>query len=427
MRELSPIKLFCAIEISNSAKARGDGTTTIDFPEAERRMVFHDAVGGTFEQVFNQAGDLVQEIRPDATTVSYAYDGNGNLEYYTNSRGNRTRYLYNDAQQLSEIRRYQTATATTPVRTILMARNLRGDLMGYTDGGVSMTYTRDILGRVLTASTNYGPFTKQHSLTYTTNGQRNTYTAVDGTTFTYLWDAANQFGGVLIPNEGGISVNYEPRSFDLPTRIQYPGGTKQTFDYNDLLRVDEIESKDAAQQTLLRKQYSYEVGPHYGALITGISTEHGDYTYDYDDAFRLTSAQYPNAPSESFTYDQIGRRQPGTGAPWTYTAQGAVLSTGAATYTYDVDGNRRTKTEGGITTTYVYDEANKLIQVERPTGTVVSRYGYDPFGRRLWKEVGGVRTYFYYDEDGLAGELDSTGAVTKTYLFPPKASSRPRR
>jgi YD repeat-containing protein len=151
------------------------------------------------------------------------------------------------------------------------------------------------------------------------------------------------------------------------------------------------------------------------------------YTYDYDDAFRLTSAQYPNAPSESFTYDQIGRRQPGTGAPWTYTAQGAVLSTGAATYTYDVDGNRRTKTEGGITTTYVYDEANKLIQVERPTGTVVSRYGYDPFGRRLWKEVGGVRTYFYYDEDGLAGELDSTGAVTKTYLFPPKASSRPRR
>jgi YD repeat-containing protein len=85
----------------------------------------------------------------------------------------------------------------------------------------------------------------------------------------------------------------------------------------------------------------------------------------------------------------------------------------------DVDGNRSTKIEGGVTTSYFYDESNKLIRVEQPTGTVISRYGYDPFERRLWKEVGGQRTYFYYDEDGLAAELDAAGNPTKTYLFPP--------
>ena len=117
--------------------------------------------------------------------------------------------------------------------------------------------------------------------------------------------------------------------------------------------------------------------------------------------------------------DAIGRRQPASGSPWSYNANGAVTATSTASYGYDLDGNRTTKTEAGVTTTYVHDELDRLIQVERPTGNVIARYGYDGFGRRLWKEVSGTRTYFYYDEDGLAAELDASGNPTKTYLFPP--------
>ena len=360
-----------------------------------------------------------QETRADGTVVRYSYDGNGNLEYFTNARGNRIRYLYDDAQRLREIRTYQNATATVPLRTVTLSLNLRGDLMGLTDGAVSVTYTRDAVGRLLTAQTSYGSFTKGHAVTYGVNGVRATYTMLDSTIVNYLWDAANQFEGLIIPGAGTVGVTYEQRSMGLPVSFLYPGGSSQRVRYDDKLRVEGIQSKDPAQMVILDRQYSYEPGAVFGGRISGITTEHGAYSFGYDDAMRVTLASYPGGGSEGFTYDAIGRRQPAAGAPWSYNANGAVTGTGTASYGYDLDGNPTTKTEGGVTTTYVHDELGHLTQVERPTGNVIARYGYDGFGRRVWKELSGTRTYFYYDEDGLSAELDSSGNVTKTYLFPP--------
>jgi RHS repeat-associated protein len=163
--------------------------------------------------------------------------------------------------------------------------------------------------------------------------------------------------------------------------------------------------------------YTYQAGPLTDGLVDTVTTEHGTYDYGYDNAYRLTSVSSP-VGNESYTYDGIGRRQPVSGAPWTYNANGAPLSTGAATYTYDTDGNRSTKSDG-VTTSYFYDESNRLVRVERPAGNVIARYGYDPLGERLWKEVSGQRTYYSYNGDGLESELDSLGNVTKSYIFAP--------
>jgi RHS repeat-associated protein len=103
-----------------------------------------------------------------------------------------------------------------------------------------------------------------------------------------------------------------------------------------------------------------------------------------------------------------------------YGPHGALQSSGQATYTYDSEGNRSTKTEGGVTTSYFYNESNQLARVERPTGNIIARYGYDPLGQRAWKEVSGNRTYFEYSEEGLASEFDSSGSQLTSYLYSPE-------
>ena len=106
----------------------------------------------------------------------------------------------------------------------------------------------------------------------------------------------------------------------------------------------------------------------------------------------------PDNSSENYTYDGLNRRQPASGTPWVYNENGAVMSSGVATYSYDNDGNRATKTESGLATSYRYSKDDRLIRIERPTGTVLAEYQYDYRGRRLKKQTGGVTTYYYYTE-----------------------------
>jgi large repetitive protein len=39
--------------------------------------------------------------------------------------------------------------------------------------------------------------------------------------------------------------------------------------------------------------------------ITAKASEHGDYQYDYDDLYRLMTADNPLMSEEAYTYDQV--------------------------------------------------------------------------------------------------------------------------
>ncbi len=402
-----------------SIQRPGRGTFSLAYPEAEKFIEYNDPVGGQIKQEFNQLGEMIKETRADLTEVNFTYNAYGNIETYVNARGNKHEYIYNDAQQVEQIKIYADTSATTPLRTITYTRNLRGDITGYDDGSITITFTLDALGRVLSAVTNYGSFSKTHSYTYAENGLPKTYTAVNGVTYTYNWDAANQFAGFSIPGEGIVTVNYNTTDWFQPESVVFPGGSRQNFEYDELRRIKRIHSKNAGGNTLLDYNYTYTKGPVEGAVVDTITTEHGLYDFEYDDAYRLTSAIKPNAPPEAYTYDALDRRSPETGAPWVYNANGALENGGGATYTYDDDGNVDTRTVGGVVTKFFYDESDRLVRAESPVGTVIAEYGYDHFGRRLWKEVSGTRTYFAYTAEGLSAEMDDQGNVTRTYHFAP--------
>lgn len=88
-------------------------------------------------------------------------------------------------------------------------------------------------------------------------------------------------------------------------------------------------------------------------------------------------------------------------------------------FTYDASGNRESKTQDGVTTTYRWDARNRLIEVLRD-GTWVARYEYDSAGRRTRKDVNGpapTAVRYTYDGPRLVAETNVIGNTLARYYY----------
>jgi len=238
-------------------------------------------------------------------------------------------------------------------------------------------------------------------------------------TYQYQYDTGGRLAGVQIPDVGFVTIG--EYTWNRPTRVTLPGGTVREYEYDPLMRVKRITSRDPGSNVLLNFEYSHDKMDN----ITAKNTEHGDYGYQYDDLYRLTDADDPPAQDdETYTYDTVGNRltSAGTTSNWTYNQNNELGGYDAVSFEYDANGNMVKKTVGTAVTSYVYNTEDRLAEVwngEAGTGSLTASYYYDPFGRRLWKEVGGVRTFFHYADEGLIGEYDASGNGVKSYGYKP--------
>jgi len=237
----------------------------------------------------------------------------------------------------------------------------------------------------------------------------------DNIGYDYTYDDANQLVSVQIPDVGAITVN--SYNWNRPDSISLPGGSKQEYAYDPLMRIKSITDKDPAQNVLMEYNYTYNKMDN----ITAKATWQGVQNYTYDDLYRLTASDYPIDADESFTYDSVGNRltSADTADTWSYNLNNELQSFDTVSYDYDANGNMIQKTVGGVVTKVFYNPEDRLSEVRDGSDNLIATYYYDPFGRRLWKEVSGVRTYFYYADEGLVAELDAAGNVTKSYGYKP--------
>ncbi len=360
---------------------------------------------------------LIRETWPTGQVHRYGYDANDNLVEKTDAKGQVTRYAYDAANRLTRIDYSPTASTPSPARTVTFTYDATGKLTGYSDGQTAATWTWDALGRKLTESLNFGPFTASLGYTWYKNGTRKSFTGPAGVTVGYAWDAANRLAQASLPGEGAIVWNRY--TWNAPAQITYPGGATRHIAHDPLLRIRQLTARDPAANAVL--DYRYEYDP-VGNLLEK-ATEHGTYAYEYDPRDRLTRAVNPTLPDEAYDYDPAGNRTrdanlPG---PWQYDAANALKAYAGITLEQDANGSTTRKTESGQTTTYVYNLENRLSEVQDNSGATVARYGYDPFGRRIWKETGGSRTYFVYSEEGLVAELDAGGNLIQGYGYVPQS------
>jgi len=169
-----------------------------------------------------------------------------------------------------------------------------------------------------------------------------------------------------------------------------------TLQYNSLNRLTDVA---AAKGGGALASYSYTLGP--SGNRTGVTELNGrTVTYTYDDLYRLTSETIAAGSGATFAcgtaqcgtvgyvYDPVGNRTSMTstlGAVpaglWNYDANDRLT-----TDTYDNDGN--TVSSAGIQN--VYDFENHLVQ----HGAIT--YQYDGDGNRVSKTIGGVTTYYCF-------------------------------
>lgn len=411
------------------------GVTRYAYDQRDNLLTVTDANGNTTRYAYDGNNRRTSETRPLGQTQTYTYDDTGNLTQYQDAKGNRLQYTYDAAGRRVE-EKHLPANSQTATRTITYSYNPVGSLTGYTDqnstsGAVahSARYTLDALQRKTQETITIGGNSHTLTTTWTPTGQKARQTTPGGLTAEYRYDANQQLAGVSLP-AGQLSI--AERQWNAPKKISFPGGSTQTRDYDALLRPTRIKLNDPGQATKLDYAYTYDAESN----ITKKATEHGSYDYAYDDLYRLTAVSNPSGlPNEEFTYDKLGnrltdRRTNGLLATntWEYNGNNQLLKSfttngDPVTHTWDDNGSLTRKQSPGSEPTdnqqFIYDAANRLVEVKDRDGNTVATYQYDPFGRRIAKTTTGNTTFFLYSDEGLIAEATPTGAIATEYGWQP--------
>mgnify|MGYP000343787890 CR=1 FL=1 len=101
--------------------------------------------------------------------------------------------------------------------------------------------------------------------------------------------------------------------------------------------------------------------------------------------------------------------------------QDRMLTYGAASYEYTDNGELRSKTVSGVTTSYGYDLLGNLINVDLPGGIAIE-YVIDGRNRRIGKNLNGVlaQGFLYKDQLNPIAELDGAGNLVARFIYAEK-------
>jgi RHS repeat-associated protein len=309
---------------------------------------------------FDAAGNQAQQVAPVNTTLtgllsrSTFYDAGGRLTtlcdvgFGTNAScaGSPTRhtdFTYDGAGRTLTTRVYSGGGTGNLQQSWTKAYNLDGSLAsvafdgsGAGEGSDTLTYTYDAAGRP--------DQTKRGSTVLTDDGWNADGTlasradgSVGTTTFGYDWaKRQTSVDSPLAASNATFSYNLDgtlaSRSWSGSSHIDYTYdavGRALTEDNNNGNWTGLYQAYDRAGNVV---EYDYNVG---STPVPGVDSGQNQY-FSYDGLNRLVQ-------------ENLGSSATSCG------------SAGATCYTYDLDGNRLTKNDGGVTTTWTYDRTDETI------------------------------------------------------------------
>src|SRR5581483_10967426 len=169
----------------------------------------------------------------------------------------------------------------------------------------------------------------------------------------------------------------------------------------------------------------------YGQTTDFYDANSHHYVYGYNTNGDLTSVTTPNSRTTSWTYDTLGvvaTRSDARRLTTYYTVDAwerltainyPVPSGTNPTFSYDADSNLTQMVDATGTTTWAYDNANRLTSESKGGSTVVS-YGYDAVGKKgllstITDSNGRVITYSYTARNQLYQVSETAGTATYSY------------
>jgi len=250
----------------------------------------------------------------------------------------------------------------------------------------------------------------------------------------YYYDALGRLEEVHSPT--GIA-KYAYHDDSSRASLELPNGVLTSYTYDHLGHLTLMRHKKGAS---VKAKFAYDVGRSGKRLSVAEEIDATTVTidYTYDRLGRLTAADRSSGADASYTYDIVGNRLSktlgGNTTTYTYNALDQLTAedgTYAYTYTYDGNGNLTKKEWGSEEINYVYDSRNRLRKMYdgQASGLPDLEYAYDYAGNRFAKaEKTGSNDFsrltFLIDNNNLTGysqtllEINhNTGAIDKRYEY----------
>lgn len=406
---------------------------TYTYSPARRLLTSTDKNGVTTTYTYDALGRLLSESTPGGT-ISYTYDASGNL--LTESDGTRTTTRVYDA-----LNRVTSKTVTGFAATIFTYDITASLSAGYVAessayGSVTVTKTYDRAGRLVSVkegadTTSYTyldngrlesetlPNGYTSAYTYFDNGKLKTLTqrAPGGAlfdTYQYAYDAA---GNMTAKQDVKGTTTYTYTDLSQPLTVTEPSGKVTTYAYDASgNRTSEtiVEGNMTAVST-----YTVDARNRLTEVVEVKDGEETIHTYAYDNARNLISdmpeilqslGQSPPSPTLSLDDDL-------SAAIYEYNDRNQLIcaDTDGVTVenTFGPEGYRATKTEDGVTTTFLY-EYDKIVLEQTGNDTTVNVWGL----RLISRTESGTKAYYLYNGHGdVTALLASNGSVLASYYY----------
>jgi RHS repeat-associated protein len=431
----------------------------------------YGTTGEQFDYTYNSYGQKLTETNLNNVVTEYSYgDTWGNLTQVVQDPG--MGHLNRTTSMTYDVAGRVTASTDPLSQSSSFTYNAVGQPTQASLPSETVTYTYGSNGRTATVADNRGtttisyesgndrvasvqdPVTGTVGYTYTLEGQRASMSLPGGNTWTYTYLPSGSFDLILPSDEPDKASSVLEKitdgqgrvvefAFDTAGRLREVR-SNQTFDQGGNLLsyqcaqyyLEEIINPEhrsrgntatvqniwhyldmmgQPQSTLLvQNDYTYDDD---GTRLTNALSDSGGpirtESYGYDSLHRLTSVNYGDGTTQSYTFDPMGNRasktQGGTTENYTYNNANMLLSRGANNYTNDANGN--TLTGGGRTNTW--DAQNRLTQCVYGGVTTTHTYGAD--GLRRSSASGGTTTNYIIDGQSAVREVQGN-TIVATYL-----------
>jgi RHS repeat-associated protein len=371
------------------------------YDDAGRKIADIDQLGRETRYIYDKVGRLVETIHPDSTSEDWNDNARVKTEYFTDGlvkarideRGNRTEFLYDAVgRQIAVFAADKTPNTLSDNPTTRYVYDKAGQQRSMTDAlGHTTTYEYDDLGRRVKTIYDDLSFTSQD---YDDLGRRIASLDQNGKRTEYRYDDLGRLTGVknalldwtiYTYNEMGQMVSMTDAELHT-TRYEYDklgrrsatilplnqrsgmtydevGNLKMTTDFNGktiAYRYDE-------QDRLIEKSFEDGSKVQYGYTRNSLQD-----TVTFRDSSGLITSFY------DYDYDVRDRLTKRTDI----LSTGITQTTRAIEYGYDAASNQTSVTTASGTTTYSYDERNRLDLVKL-NGILQADYDYDAASRLI--------------------------------------------
>jgi RHS repeat-associated protein len=381
-----------------------DGVTTYAYTANGDVNDINDAKGNVTSYTYDGFGRLTKITYPDANDETFEYDKNSNITKKTNRKDEEISYEYDELNRL-------TAKDRPSDPNIYYSYDIAGRLTDVNDG-------RSV--------SNGGGIT---SYAYDRIGRPNDINDIESRLVSYQYDDRSLRTRLVYPDDSYITYKYDGMG-RIKKIVDQDGNDIAEYTYDELSRRTLVTLGNDANAV-----YEYDLGNRLTKLTNNVNDvnitfDYADYdnvgnrlscnikVYDYDELYQLIYVDYNDGNSTDYYYDKLGNRTSvDAGTPVSYSSNilNQYTSVGADSYTYDDNGNLAN--DGSYL--YYYDCENRLIDVNDQSNNAVATYTYDYQGRRISKTVSGTTTKYCYDGDQVIAEYDSSDNLLRKFIYGP--------